>query len=57
MGAQRHNGNRRIAGDGRWMGTGPATGLSRSVTSTDQNQSYLLQIETNQTRLPKYPDL
>ena len=57
MEVQRHNGNRRIAGGGRWMGTGPATGLSRSVTSTDQNQSYLLQIETNQTRLPKYPDL
>ena len=34
-------------------GAGPATGLSRSVTSTDQNQSYLLQIETNQTRLPE----
>ena len=38
-------------------GDGMPVGLSRSVTSTDQNQSYLLQIETNQTRLPKYPDL
>ena len=46
MGAQRHNGNRRIAGGGRWMGTGPATGLSRSVTVTQQNRVLLLQIET-----------
>ena len=43
MRARRHNENRRISGDGRWMGR--SVGLSRSVTVARQNWVLLLQIK------------
>lgn len=47
MGARQHNENRRIAGDGRWMGRGGPSVCLDLQQLLSKTEVYLLQIKTN----------